>query len=46
MRLIKAVCIGAGNRGIIYSDYAKQHSDEIKLIAVVDPNEHHRNEFA
>lgn len=46
MKTIKAVCVGAGNRGIIYSDYAKSHRDELMLIAVVDPNKLHRDEFA
>jgi len=46
MKIIQAVCVGAGNRGIIYSNYAKIHGDKMKLIAVVDPNELHRNELA
>lgn len=46
MKIIKAVCVGAGNRGIIYSDFALTHSDRMKLVAVVDPNELHRTEFA
>ena len=46
MKIIDAVCVGAGNRGIIYSSYAKTHPDRMRLIAVVDPNELHRKEFA
>ena len=46
MKVIKAVCVGAGNRGIIYSNYAITHSERMKLIAVVDPNELHRTELA
>ncbi len=46
MKIIKAALVGAGNRGIIYSSYALTHRDRMKLVAVVDPNELHRNEFA
>lgn len=46
MRIINAVCVGAGNRGIIYSNFAKTHPHRMKLIAVVDPNEMHRKELA
>ena len=46
MKIIKAACVGAGNRGIIYSNYALLNSDRMKLVAVVDPNEHHRTELA
>ena len=46
MKKITAVCVGAGNRGIIYSKFALKYSDRMQLIAVVDPNELHRTEFA
>ena len=46
MRTIKAVCVGAGNRGIIYSNFALTHPERMKVIAVVDPNPLHRTEFA
>lgn len=46
MRIIKAVCVGAGNRGIIYSNFALTHPERMKVIAVVDPNPLHRTEFA
>ena len=46
MRIIKAVCVGAGNRGCIYSDFALSRPDLMKLVAVVDPNEQRRNELA
>ena len=46
MKIIKAVCVGAGNRGLIYSNYALTHSDRMKLVAVVDPNGMHRTELA
>ncbi|MBE6644077.1 MAG: Gfo/Idh/MocA family oxidoreductase [Ruminococcaceae bacterium] len=46
MKIIKAACVGAGNRGIIYSNFAFTNSDKMKLIAVVDPNEFHRVDLA
>ena len=46
MKQIKAVCVGAGNRGIIYSRFALKNPDKMKVIAVVDPNALHRTEFA
>jgi predicted dehydrogenase len=46
MKIIKAVCVGAGNRGNIYANYALTNSDKMNLIAVVDPNPIHRNELA
>ena len=46
MKQIKAVCVGAGNRGIIYSRFALKNPDKMKVIAVVDPNAFHRTEFA
>ena len=46
MKQIKAVCVGAGNRGVIYSRFALKNPDKMKVIAVVDPNELHRVEFA
>lgn len=46
MKQIKAVCVGVGNRGIIYSSYALEYPERMKLISVVDPNKMHRDEFA
>lgn len=46
MKAIRAVCVGAGNRGIIYCDYAKDHPNELKIVGVVDPNKLHRDELA
>lgn len=46
MKIIKVACVGAGNRGIIYSNYAIRFPEQMKVIAVVDPNELHRIEFA
>ncbi len=46
MKIIKAACVGAGNRGKIYSHFAITHPDRMKVTAVVDPNPFHRTEFA
>ena len=46
MRIVKVACVGAGNRGIIYSRFAITHPDRMKVVAVVDPNPLHRTEFA
>jgi predicted dehydrogenase len=45
--MIKAALIGAGGRGKnVYANYAIEHPNEIQFIAVAEPNEHKRNEFA
>lgn len=46
MRVVKVACVGAGNRGIIYSAFAIKSPDRMKVVAVVDPNPLHRTEFA
>ena len=46
MKQIKLACVGAGNRGIIYSKFALKYPELMKVIAVVDPNKLHRDEFA
>ena len=46
MKQIQVVCVGAGNRGIGYSKYGIEHPEEMKVIAVVDPNKIHRDVFA
>lgn len=37
MKQITAVLIGAGARGQIYAQYAEEHPEELKIIAVADP---------
>jgi predicted dehydrogenase len=45
--MIKAALIGAGGRGKnVYANYALNYPNDIKFIAVAEPNEHKRNEFA
>ena len=46
MKIVNVACVGAGNRGIIYSNFAITHPERMNVIAVVDPNALHRTEFA
>lgn len=39
MKKATAVVIGAGARGRIYADYAQKHPDELKLVAVAEPDD-------
>ena len=36
MKKLKAVLLGAGNRGQIYCDYALKCPDELEIVSVVD----------
>ncbi|MBD5550648.1 MAG: Gfo/Idh/MocA family oxidoreductase [Lachnospiraceae bacterium] len=47
MKQVTAVLIGAGLRGgHVYSSYALEHPDEFKVVAVAEPDEMRRLEFA
>lgn len=46
MKQLKAVVVGAGNRGCVYADYALTHPEELQIVAVVDMNELRRTEAA
>lgn len=37
MKLITGILIGAGARGQIYGQYAKQHPEELKIVAIAEP---------
>ena len=37
MQPITAVVLGAGSRGSIYAGYAKEHPEELKIIAIAEP---------
>jgi len=41
---VTVVLIGAGHRGGIYADYAAEHPDEMRIVAVADINEKRRNQ--
>ncbi len=44
MKKYTAALVGAGNRGCVYSDYSLDEPSELAIVAVVDPNDLHRNE--
>lgn len=37
MKPVTAVVLGAGSRGSIYADYAKDHPDELQIVAIAEP---------
>ena len=39
---LKVALVGAGNRGLVYSEYALKEPGEMKIIAVVEPDEYRR----
>lgn len=43
---LKVALVGAGHRGVGYSSYALRHPERMKLVAVADPRENRRIEFA
>ncbi|MAE66559.1 MAG: hypothetical protein CMJ18_20000 [Phycisphaeraceae bacterium] len=38
--------VGAGNRSVVYSKYALQHPDRMRIVAVADPDDVRRRGFA
>ncbi|BFH11906.1 Gfo/Idh/MocA family oxidoreductase [Paenibacillus melissococcoides] len=47
MKTVTAVLLGAGSRGCyIYGPYAEKHPDELKIVAVAEPNEERRQRIA
>lgn len=47
MKQLKAILIGAGMRGaFVYSEYAISHPNELKVIAVAEPDAERRSHFA
>ncbi len=43
---IRVAVIGAGNRATVYSKYSLIRPDEMKIVAVVEPNDFRRRKFA
>ena len=37
MKPITAVVLGAGSRGSIYAGYAKDHPEELRIVAIAEP---------
>ncbi|WP_152394446.1 Gfo/Idh/MocA family protein [Paenibacillus guangzhouensis] len=47
MRTLTAVLLGAGSRGrYIYGPYAEKYPNEMKIVAVAEPDDERRNNFA
>ncbi len=46
MKKLKAVLVGAGNRGQVYCDYSFSCPDELEIVSVVDINEFRLQEVA
>ncbi len=46
MKPITAIVLGAGSRGSIYAGYAKEHPDELRIVALAEPREDRRNMLA
>lgn len=45
LKPVRAILIGAGNRGTIYTNYALKNPDELKIVGLADPNESRRKAF-
>lgn len=43
---VTAVVVGAGHRSVCYARYGLNHPDELKIVAVADPNEFRRAQVA
>ena len=46
MKPITAVVLGAGSRGSIYSGFAREHPDQLRIVAVAEPRADRRNILA
>ena len=46
MKTITAVVLGAGSRGCTYASYAKEHPEELRIVAIAEPREDRRNLLA
>ena len=44
MKKLKTVLLGAGNRGLVYADYALSNPDELEIIGVIEVNKDNRKE--
>ena len=44
MKEIKAILLGAGNRGMVYADYSLTNPEELEIVAAVDTDKNHLNE--
>lgn len=42
MKQVTAVLVGAGARGQVYAEYARQHPEELRIVAVAEPRQDRR----
>lgn len=45
MKQLTAIVLGAGSRGNVYADYALSHPEELKIVAVAEPDQERRTAF-
>jgi len=45
-KLVTTAIVGAGNRSLVYSEYALLHPDKMRIVAVADPDEARREKAA
>jgi len=43
---LTAIIVGAGHRALVYASYAREHPDELSIVAVADPRELRRQRVA
>lgn len=43
---LKTVLVGAGHRGLCYAEYARNHPEQMQIVAVADPNERRRRQVS
>ena len=46
MKQITAVVLGAGSRGSTYASYAKEHPEELRIVAIAEPRQDRRDQLA
>ncbi|MBQ8446403.1 MAG: Gfo/Idh/MocA family oxidoreductase, partial [Clostridia bacterium] len=46
IKKLRAVLVGAGNRGCVYADYALQAPNELEIVGVVEPSDLRREQAA
>ena len=44
MKKLKAILLGAGNRGLVYADYAISNPERLEITGVVEINKENREE--
>nr|WP_026256955.1 Gfo/Idh/MocA family oxidoreductase [Actinopolymorpha alba] len=45
-RPVTLAVLGAGNRGSVYANWAAEHPDRARIVAVAEPRDHHRKTLA